>query len=106
MADRPGYKPVPLFLGEPLSIGRKNCAINVTHKKVSSHHITICLDSMHPLRVVVTDLSTNGAFIRGIRVPPTGAGEKLAEIQPDDELSLNYASREQVSAMMGNEVCD
>ena len=105
VADWPGYETVLLVLGEPVSVGRKNCAINVSHKKVSRQHITVCLESVRPPRVVVRDLSTNGAYIRGVRVPTDGYGEKQAEIQLDDALSLNHPSRETVSAMMGDEVC-
>ena len=104
VADRPGYASVPLKAGETVSIGRKNCGINVSHKKVSSKHFTVCLESARPLRVIVRDQSINGVFINGVRVAATSSDEKQADIWPNDMVSFNFPSREKVSAMMGDEV--
>jgi len=104
-ADRAAFPEVPLVPGKPLTVGRKNCAINLAHGKVSGTHFTILLESVDPLRVTLTDHSRNSVFVDGKKVGADAeSGEKRVRLKAGSTICVNWESREKVTDKMGDDV--
>lgn len=102
--DRAGYAEVPLFRGQPVTIGRKDCTVNVPCKRVSSKHLTLVLEQAYPLRMLLCDESANGVYVNGRRVTPNATGRKCLELKSGDVICLINSDNKGVSADLRDDV--